>query len=148
MAERLEGVIAAVPTPLDADLRPDHARFMRHARWALDNGCAALNVLGSTGEATSLAPAARMAQKSRVIGPQIGVKGRGNRSDHTFKPFSHSSSPRHFTFALRRRLWRGLARVSSSGRGGGAQAGDNPPSRVYPAASRVAQPRRTRYACK
>ena len=61
MAERLEGVIAAVPTPLDADLRPDHARFMRHARWALDNGCAALNVLGSTGEATSLAPAARMA---------------------------------------------------------------------------------------
>lgn len=61
MAEQLTGVIAAVPTPLDSDFRPDHARFVRHARWALENGCDALNVLGSTGEATSLAPGARMA---------------------------------------------------------------------------------------
>lgn len=61
MQKRLKGVIAAVPTPLEADSRPDHTRFLAHARWALDNGCAALNVLGSTGEATSLAPAARMA---------------------------------------------------------------------------------------
>jgi 4-hydroxy-tetrahydrodipicolinate synthase len=52
--ERLRGVIAAVPTPLDENLEPDMERFYRQASWALDNGCDALNVLGSTGEANSL----------------------------------------------------------------------------------------------
>jgi 4-hydroxy-tetrahydrodipicolinate synthase len=52
--ERLRGVIAAVPTPLDEAFEPDMERFYRQARWALDNGCDAINVLGSTGEANSL----------------------------------------------------------------------------------------------
>ncbi len=49
----LSGVIAAIATPLDAGGRPDHARFVRLARYLLDNGCDGLNVLGTTGEATS-----------------------------------------------------------------------------------------------
>ena len=50
---RLHGVIAAVPTPVTAEGEPDIARFLRHANWALANGCDALNVLGTTGEANS-----------------------------------------------------------------------------------------------
>jgi len=61
MSMRLSGVIAAVPTPLDEAGRPDEARFVAHARWALENGCDGLNVLGSTGEASSLAPERRAA---------------------------------------------------------------------------------------
>lgn len=55
----LSGIFAAVPTPVDASGRPDTARFLTHARWALANGCDGLNVLGSTGEANSLSPDAR-----------------------------------------------------------------------------------------
>jgi 4-hydroxy-tetrahydrodipicolinate synthase len=58
---RLRGVIAAVPTPVDRDGEPDTARFLRHAAWALGNGCDALNVLGTTGEANSLSAAQRKA---------------------------------------------------------------------------------------
>ena len=49
----LRGVIAAVPTPVTPEGEPDIARFMQHASWALANGCDALNVLGTTGEANS-----------------------------------------------------------------------------------------------
>ncbi len=57
----LECVIAAAPTPIGAGGAPDIERFLAHASWALDNGCNGLNVLGSTGEATSLSFAARRA---------------------------------------------------------------------------------------
>ena len=49
----MQGVIAAIPTPIDADGTPDKAMFLEHANWALDNGCDGLNVLGSTGEAST-----------------------------------------------------------------------------------------------
>ncbi len=54
------GVIAAVPTPVDASGSPDTERFLRHCEWALDNGCDGLNVLGSTGEASSFGIADRL----------------------------------------------------------------------------------------
>ncbi|MCD2175994.1 dihydrodipicolinate synthase family protein [Rhizobium sp. C4] len=47
----MQGVIAAVPTPLSADLEPVRAPFIAHCRWLLANGCDGLNILGSTGEA-------------------------------------------------------------------------------------------------
>ncbi len=50
---RLSGVIAAVPTPFDSDGAPNLTAFLEHATWALENGCDGLNVLGTTGEATS-----------------------------------------------------------------------------------------------
>jgi 4-hydroxy-tetrahydrodipicolinate synthase len=46
-------VIAAIATPIDENGTPDLARAVRLARFLLDNGCDGLNVLGTTGEATS-----------------------------------------------------------------------------------------------
>ena len=53
MSKTLSGVIAAVATPIDASGAPDLKRATNLARYLLDNGCDGLNVLGSTGEATS-----------------------------------------------------------------------------------------------
>ncbi len=46
-------MIAAVATPIDDNGTPDLKRAMKLARYLLDNGCDGLNVLGTTGEATS-----------------------------------------------------------------------------------------------
>jgi 4-hydroxy-tetrahydrodipicolinate synthase len=51
---KLRGVIAAIVTPLDGNGEPDPAAFCDLASWLLANGCDGLNVLGTTGEATSL----------------------------------------------------------------------------------------------
>lgn len=53
------GVIAAVPTPVTSRGEPDTERFLKHAAWALANGCDGLNVLGTTGEANSFSAAQR-----------------------------------------------------------------------------------------
>lgn len=47
------GVFCAALTPLTADLAPDHARFVAHCRWLLDEGCDGIALLGTTGEANS-----------------------------------------------------------------------------------------------
>ncbi|HVZ51451.1 MAG TPA: dihydrodipicolinate synthase family protein [Pseudolabrys sp.] len=52
-AKALSGVIAAIATPIDENGSPDLMRAMKLARFLLDNGCDGLNVLGTTGEATS-----------------------------------------------------------------------------------------------
>ena len=49
----LSGVIAAIATPIEASGSPDTARATKLARCLLDTGCDGLNVLGTTGEATS-----------------------------------------------------------------------------------------------
>lgn len=49
----LHGVIAAIATAIDVNGEPDRARSVALARYLLDNGCDGLNVLGTTGEATS-----------------------------------------------------------------------------------------------
>jgi 4-hydroxy-tetrahydrodipicolinate synthase len=51
--KRLTGVIAAVATAVDESGAPDAARSTKLARFLLDTGCDGLNVLGTTGEATS-----------------------------------------------------------------------------------------------
>ena len=53
MRKTLSGVIAAIATPIDEAGAPDLARAVKLARYLLDNGCDGLNVLGTTGEATS-----------------------------------------------------------------------------------------------
>ncbi|MGH6665184.1 MAG: dihydrodipicolinate synthase family protein, partial [Pseudolabrys sp.] len=53
MSKTLSGVIAAVATPIEESGAPDLARAIKLARYLLDNGCDGLNVLGTTGEATS-----------------------------------------------------------------------------------------------
>jgi 4-hydroxy-tetrahydrodipicolinate synthase len=62
-AKPLGGVIAAIATPIDATREPDLPRAMKLARYLLDNGCDGLNVLGTTGEATSFS----LAQRQRVM---------------------------------------------------------------------------------
>ena len=55
----MQGVIAAVPTPIGADRSPIKNLYIEHCRWLLANGCDGLNILGSTGEANSLDIVAR-----------------------------------------------------------------------------------------
>jgi len=50
-----------VLTPLDAQLRPDAPKAAAYYARLLEDGCAALNVLGTTGEATSISLVQRMA---------------------------------------------------------------------------------------
>jgi 4-hydroxy-tetrahydrodipicolinate synthase len=52
-ATKLKGVIAAIATAVGGDGAPDCARSTALARYLLANGCDGLNVLGTTGEATS-----------------------------------------------------------------------------------------------
>jgi 4-hydroxy-tetrahydrodipicolinate synthase len=59
----LHGVIAAIATAVDDKGEPDCARSTALARFLLDNGCDGLNVLGTTGEATSFS----LDQRRRVM---------------------------------------------------------------------------------
>lgn len=59
----LHGVIAAIATAIGEDGEPDCARSVALARFLLGNGCDGLNVLGTTGEATSLS----LEQRRRVM---------------------------------------------------------------------------------
>jgi 4-hydroxy-tetrahydrodipicolinate synthase len=58
-ATKLRGVITAIATAVGEDGTPDKARCLALARFLLDNGCDGLNVLGTTGEATSFSVAER-----------------------------------------------------------------------------------------
>jgi 4-hydroxy-tetrahydrodipicolinate synthase len=59
----LHGVIAAIATAVDADSEPDCAKSIALARFLLSSGCDGLNVLGTTGEATSFS----LDQRRRVM---------------------------------------------------------------------------------
>ena len=61
---KLRGVIAAVATAVDETGTPDAARSTKLARFLLDTGCDGLNVLGTTGEATSFSLEQRKAVMS------------------------------------------------------------------------------------
>lgn len=50
-----KGVYAAVSTPVDEDFNIDTDLLLDHCSWLLENGCAGLAPLGTTGEANSLA---------------------------------------------------------------------------------------------
>jgi 4-hydroxy-tetrahydrodipicolinate synthase len=62
-ATTLHGVIAAVATAIAETGEPDCVRSVALARFLLDNGCDGLNVLGTTGEATSFS----LEQRQRVM---------------------------------------------------------------------------------
>jgi 4-hydroxy-tetrahydrodipicolinate synthase len=49
-----KGVLAAVLTPMDENLGPDHGSFADHCHRLLGAGCHGLSVFGTTGEANSL----------------------------------------------------------------------------------------------
>jgi len=60
---KLRGVIAAIATPIDEAGEPDLKRATDLAHHLLANGCDGLNVLGTTGEATSFS----LEQRRRVM---------------------------------------------------------------------------------
>ncbi|MGK9168779.1 dihydrodipicolinate synthase family protein [Inquilinus limosus] len=64
---RLTGVIAAAATPLREDLSIDHDRLVGHCGWLLGaGGCDGVNLLGTTGEATSFSVEQRLAAMRAV----------------------------------------------------------------------------------
>jgi 4-hydroxy-tetrahydrodipicolinate synthase len=62
----LSGVIAAAATPLRPDLEIDRERLVRHCGWLLENGCDGINLLGTTGEATSFSVEQRLAAMQAI----------------------------------------------------------------------------------
>jgi 4-hydroxy-tetrahydrodipicolinate synthase len=63
MTHRIRGVVAAVATPVDERLEPDHGTLVEHSRRLLENGCDGLNILGTTGGFASFS----VAQRSGVM---------------------------------------------------------------------------------
>jgi 4-hydroxy-tetrahydrodipicolinate synthase len=73
MSERLRGVIAAIATPVSDRGQPDLGRFLSRAARLLSSGCDALNVLGTTGEATSFSLAQRLAVMRAAAGSGLSL---------------------------------------------------------------------------
>jgi len=66
------GVMPAVTTPFDAELKVDHAFLERHARWLLENGCTGLVMLGSLGEGATLEHAEKIAILKTAVRASAG----------------------------------------------------------------------------
>src|SRR5829696_2156913 len=86
-----KGVLAAVLTPMDEDLKPDHEVFAAHCHRLLAAGCHGLSVFGTTGEANSLSVNERLAAlaagaTSVLVLPPFYYKGVGD--DGLFRFFA------------------------------------------------------------
>jgi 4-hydroxy-tetrahydrodipicolinate synthase len=62
-----EGVLAAVLTPMDDGLAPDHTAFATHCHRLLSAGCHGLSIFGTTGEANSLSIGERLAALEALL---------------------------------------------------------------------------------
>ena len=72
---RLTGIFAAAATPLKADLGIDTERLIRHCRWLLnEGGCDGVNLLGTTGEATSFSVVQRLDAMRAVAGSGLPME--------------------------------------------------------------------------
>jgi 4-hydroxy-tetrahydrodipicolinate synthase len=71
--ERLRGIIAAAATPVREDLTIDLDRLVQHCGWLLGSGCDGINLLGTTGEATSFAVEERLAAMHAVARSSLPV---------------------------------------------------------------------------
>jgi 4-hydroxy-tetrahydrodipicolinate synthase len=69
-----EGVLAAVLTPMDDGLAPDHPAFSAHCHRLLAAGCHGLSVFGTTGEANSLSMGERLAALEALLESGIPAK--------------------------------------------------------------------------
>ena len=101
--QELAGVIAAIVTPVTEGRLPDADRFTTHAKWLLDNGCDGLNVLGTTGEATSFSADARralMAHAASTLPADRLMVGTGCPDLHTTASLTAHASRCGFAAAL------------------------------------------------
>jgi 4-hydroxy-tetrahydrodipicolinate synthase len=72
---KLTGIFAAAATPLKADLSIDTDRLIGHCRWLLDEGgCDGVNLLGTTGEATSFSVEQRLDAMRAVAASGLPVE--------------------------------------------------------------------------
>ena len=75
------GVFCAALTPVNADLSPDHGRFVAHCKRLLEQGCDGVALLGTTGEANSFSTGERQglleAAVSSGIAPERLLPGTG-----------------------------------------------------------------------
>jgi 4-hydroxy-tetrahydrodipicolinate synthase len=69
-----KGVLAAVLTPMDEDLSPDHKAFAAHCHRLLAAGCQGLAVFGTTGEANSLSVNERLAALEALLESGVPVE--------------------------------------------------------------------------
>src|SRR5919199_1873970 len=69
-----KGVLAAVLTPLDGNLKPDHPAFAAHCCRLLATGCHGLSVFGTTGEANSLSVNERLAALEALVESGVPVE--------------------------------------------------------------------------
>jgi len=58
-----QGVIPAITTPFDENLRVDHPALAKHCAWMIDSGCTGVVALGSLGEGATLT----MTEKVQVL---------------------------------------------------------------------------------
>jgi dihydrodipicolinate synthase/N-acetylneuraminate lyase len=65
------GVLPAVTTPFDEDLKVDHAFLAQHLAWQLGNGCSGLVMLGSLGEGATL----EHAEKVAILNTAVRIAG-------------------------------------------------------------------------
>jgi len=72
--QRLSGVIAAIATPVTRTGEPDIDRFVALAEHLLSHGCDGLNVLGTTGEATSFTREQRTTLMSAVSNASLPMQ--------------------------------------------------------------------------
>lgn len=71
----LAGIFAAAATPLKADFSIDTPRLVDHCRWLLnEGGCDGVNLLGTTGEATSFSVEQRLDAMHAVAGSGLPME--------------------------------------------------------------------------
>jgi 4-hydroxy-tetrahydrodipicolinate synthase len=61
------GVMPAITTPFDQELRIDHAFAAKHCNWLVDNGCTGIVTPGSLGESATLTVDEKLALWSTVV---------------------------------------------------------------------------------
>lgn len=71
MSDSLRGVIAAVITPVTRSFEPDTERLIGRMRYLLANGCDGINLLGTTGEATSFSRTQRQSVMHAVASADL-----------------------------------------------------------------------------
>lgn len=74
MAATIEGVYAAMLTPLGDDGLPDHGGMTALAKWLCDNGCDGVVLFGTTGEGCSFSVAERQAALQAVLSGGLDPK--------------------------------------------------------------------------
>src|SRR5579872_7117661 len=65
------GVMPAMTTPFDTNMKVDHRFLAQHAAWQLGNGCAGLVMLGSLGEGATL----EHEEKIAILKTAVSVAG-------------------------------------------------------------------------